>query len=206
MKLFAIFLLLVVFTGCIQMNKTNENKTNYSQNNSEVATFAGGCFWCMEGAFESINGVYEVVSGYTGGTKENVTYAQVSTGTTGHFEAVQIIYDPTKVSYDHLLSFFWRQIDPTDGGGQFVDRGPQYKTAIFYHNEKQKQLAEKSKQNLSESGKFNKSIATEILPFKKFYKAEEYHQDYYKKRILEYKAYEQGSGRKDYLSKTWESK
>ncbi len=168
-----------------------------------VATFAGGCFWCTEADFEKLGGVVKVESGYTGGQKENPTYEQVSSGTTGHVEAVQVFFDPQKVSYDDLLNYFWRHIDPTDGGGQFVDRGAQYRSAIFYHNQEQKQLAEKSKDALEKSGKFGKPIATEILMFTRFYLAEDYHQDYYKKNPLRYRYYRFGSGRDPFLEKAW---
>lgn len=167
----------------------------------EQATFAGGCFWCMEGPFEAKEGVLEVLAGYTGGQKENPTYEEVCTGTTGHFEAIQVTYDPSQVSYEQLLEIFWLQIDPTDPGGQFVDQGPQYRTAIFYHNEDQKRTASASKEKLSHSGRYDKPIVTEILPFKKFYPAEDYHQDYYKKSPLRYKSYRSQSGRDAYLKK-----
>jgi peptide methionine sulfoxide reductase msrA/msrB len=169
----------------------------------QVATFAGGCFWCTEADFEKLPGVVKVISGYTGGQKKNPTYEEVSAGTTGHVEAVQVYYDPARVSYEALLDYFWRHIDPTDDGGQFVDRGSQYRSAIFYHNEAQKRLAEKSKEALSRSGKFAKPIVTEIRPFTVFYKAEEYHQDYYKKNPLRYKFYRYGSGRDQFLEKIW---
>jgi peptide methionine sulfoxide reductase msrA/msrB len=169
----------------------------------QVATFAGGCFWCAEADFEKLPGVVKVISGYTGGQKKNPTYEEVSAGTTGHVEAVQVYYDPARVSYEALLDYFWRHIDPTDDGGQFVDRGSQYRSAIFYHNEAQKRLAEKSKEALSRSGKFAKPIVTEIRPFTVFYKAEEYHQDYYKKNPLRYKFYRYGSGRDQFLEKIW---
>ncbi|MFH1775515.1 MAG: peptide-methionine (S)-S-oxide reductase MsrA [Chloroflexota bacterium] len=165
----------------------------------EYATFAGGCFWCLEPPFEAIDGVYEVIAGYTGGKTEDPTYAEVSSGTTGHFEAVQISYNPEKVSYEKLLEVYWRQIDPTDAGGQFVDRGPQYRSAIFYHDQGQNELAEKSKQELEGSGKYDKPIVTQILPFAKFYAAEDYHQDYYKKSSGRYEFYKQNSGRDAYL-------
>jgi peptide methionine sulfoxide reductase msrA/msrB len=169
----------------------------------QKATFAGGCFWCTEADFEKLPGVVKVVSGYTGGNKENPTYAEVSSGTTGHVEAVQVYYDPSKITYEELLDYFWKHVDPTDAGGQFVDRGGQYQSAIFYHDEEQKQLAEKSKEGLSKSGKFNKPIVTEILKFTKFYEAEDYHQDYYKTHSLKYKFYRYGSGRDQFLEKTW---
>lgn len=172
----------------------------------EKATFAGGCFWCMEHPFEELEGVTEVISGYTGGNKVNPTYEEVSAGVTLHFEAVQITYDPSKISYSDLLEVFWRQIDPTDLGGQFVDRGLQYRTAIFYHNEEQKQLAEESKDQLGKSGRFNGEIVTEIIEATPFYKAEEYHQDFYKKSPREYKAYRIGSGRDQFLERVWGKK
>ena len=169
----------------------------------EKATFAGGCFWCMEPPFEKLDGVKEVVSGYTGGQKVNPTYEEVSAGGTGHVEAVEIVYDPAKVTYEKLLDVFWRQINPTDGGGQFVDRGPSYLSAIFYHNEEQKKLAEESKKKLEKSGRFDKPIVTEIRPVGPFYRAEGYHQDYYKKNPIRYKFYRYNSGRDQYLEKVW---
>lgn len=171
-----------------------------------TATFAGGCFWCMEKPFEDTVGVVKVLSGYTGGRVENPSYEDVSTGRTGHVEAVQITYDPAKVAYSELLDVYWRQIDPTDSGGQFTDRGSQYKTVIFYHEEEQKALAEKSKKNLDKSGIFKKPIVTSIEKASKFYKAEDYHQDYYKTCSVKYAAYSQGSGRSGYLKSIWEGK
>jgi len=171
----------------------------------EKATFAGGCFWCIEEAFEKIDGVIEAVSGYTGGHVENPTYRDVSSGYTGHFEAVEVTFDPLKVSYEDLLNVFWQNIDPTDDGGQFVDRGSQYHTAIFYHNETQKRLAEESRNRLINSGRFDKPIVTQILKAKKFYKAEDYHQDYYKKDKFNYKMYKLNSGRMAYKNKVWKN-
>ncbi len=170
------------------------------------ATFAGGCFWCMEHPFEKLEGVISVISGYTGGHKTNPTYEEVTAGETGHIEAVQITYDPSKTTYLMLLETFWRQIDPTDPDGQFVDRGTQYKTAIFYHNEEQKSLAEKSKEELNKSEIFNKPIVTEIIEARQFYKAEDYHQDYYKKNPIRYNFYRLGSGRDQYLKSIWGNK
>ncbi len=170
---------------------------------TKKATFAGGCFWCVEADFEKLPGVVKVISGYTGGNRENPTYEEVSSGTTGHVEAVQVYYDPNKVTYEELLDFFWRHIDPTDSGGQFVDRGPQYRSIIFYHDEEQRKLAEKSKEALDKSGRFKKPVVTEIIKFTKFYEAEEYHQDYYKKHSLKYAYYRHGSGRDQFLSKVW---
>lgn len=170
---------------------------------TSLATFAGGCFWCTESDFEKLPGVIKVTSGYSGGDEKNPSYEEVSSGTTGHLESVQIEFDPAKISYDQLLDWFWRHIDPTDAGGQFVDRGPQYRSAIFYHNEEQRKLAEASKRRLAESGAFKKPIATEILPFKAFYPAEGYHQDYYKTHSLRYKFYRHSSGRDQFLDKVW---
>jgi peptide methionine sulfoxide reductase msrA/msrB len=169
----------------------------------EKATFAGGCFWCMEPPFEKLDGVKEVVSGYTGGHKVNPTYGEVSSQGTGHLESVEITYDPSKVSYEKLLDVFWHQINPTDDGGQFVDRGSSYKSAVFYHNEEQKRLAEESKKRLEQSGRFDKPIVTEIRPAGPFYRAEKYHQDYYKKNPIRYKFYRWNSGRDQYLEKVW---
>ena len=168
-----------------------------------VATFAGGCFWCMEGRFEAIPGVTDVISGYTGGSVENPTYEQVSTGTTGHAEAVLVRFDPERVSYEELLDAFWREIDPTDAGGQFADRGSQYRTAVFYHGEEQRRLAEESKARAGSSGRFAAPIVTEIVPAGPFWEAEEYHQDYYRKQSRQYESYRQGSGRETYLESTW---
>ncbi len=170
------------------------------------ATFAGGCFWCMEPPFENSKGIIEVIPGYTGGQKENPTYEEVSSGTTGHVEAVQIIYDPKKISYKELLDIFWQQIDATDAGGQFVDRGAQYKTAIFYHDEEQKKMAEESKKDLEKSGRYEKPIITEIMKFTRFYRAEDYHQDYYQKEPVRYKTYKLFSGREQFLDKIWKSR
>jgi peptide methionine sulfoxide reductase msrA/msrB len=169
----------------------------------EVATLAGGCFWCMESPFEKIDGVRAVVSGYTGGAKERPTYEEVSAGTTGHLEAVEVTFDPAKVSYARLLDVFWRQIDPTDAAGQFVDRGSQYRAAIYYHSEEQRKAAEASKAKLAASRRFTKPLATEILPAGKFWPAEDYHQDYYKKNPIRYKYYRWGSGRDEFLDKAW---
>ncbi|MBN1897310.1 MAG: peptide-methionine (R)-S-oxide reductase MsrB [Spirochaetes bacterium] len=168
----------------------------------EKATFAGGCFWCVESDFEKIKGVAKVTSGYTGGMEKNPTYDSVSSGKTGHLEAVQVIFDPSIISYKELLSHFWKMIDPTDSGGQFVDRGERYKTAIFYHNEKQKEQARSSKKELERSGLFKSKIATKIIKAGEFYKAEEYHQNYYKKCPLKYNIYRINSGRDEFLEKS----
>jgi methionine-S-sulfoxide reductase len=167
------------------------------------ATFAGGCFWCMEPPFDKLDGVVATISGYSGGHKENPTYQEVCSGTTGHTEALQVTYDPDKVSYTELLHVFWRNINPADGDGQFVDRGSQYRPAIFYHDKEQKILAEKSRTELAASGRFTSPITTEIVPVEKFYAAEEYHQDYYQKCPMRYKSYRYSSGRDQFLNKVW---
>ncbi|USG63418.1 peptide-methionine (S)-S-oxide reductase MsrA [Brevibacillus ruminantium] len=169
----------------------------------EKATFAGGCFWCMVKPFDDLPGIHQVVSGYTGGVTENPTYEEVCSDETGHREAVQITFDPQIFPYEKLLSLFWMNIDPTDAGGQFHDRGEHYKTAIYYHTEEQRRLAEKSKQELEESGRFQEPIVTEILPAKPFYPAEEGHQAYYKKNPFHYNRYYEGSGRKQFTEEAW---
>ncbi|MDR3628989.1 MAG: peptide-methionine (S)-S-oxide reductase MsrA [Desulfocapsaceae bacterium] len=169
----------------------------------ETAVFAGGCFWCMESDFEKVDGVVQVISGYTGGHVANPTYEQVSGGGTGHVEAVKVIYDPGKISYQGLLDVFWRHVDPTDAGGQFVDRGGQYRSVIFYADERQHQLAEDSKKWLAASGIFSLPVVTEILPLGDFYPAEEYHQRYSQKNPIRYHWYRSGSGRDAFLEKTW---
>jgi methionine-S-sulfoxide reductase len=169
----------------------------------ELATFAGGCFWCMVKPFDQWPGVIRVVSGYTGGDLPNPTYQQVCSDTTGHYEAVQITFDPDRISYQEILTVFWQSIDPTDAGGQFADRGSSYKTAIFYHNEEQKAQAEQSKKELQENGPFSSPIVTPILPAKPFYEAEDYHQDYYKKNPQHYQRYSIGSGRAGFLERNW---
>jgi peptide methionine sulfoxide reductase msrA/msrB len=169
----------------------------------EKATFAGGCFWCMVPPFEKLDGVIKVVSGYTGGHKENPAYEEVSSGTTGHVESIQITFDPAKISYEKLLDVFWHQIDPTDAGGQFVDRGQQYRSVIFYHDAKQKAQAVKSRDELQRNGPFKKPIVTEIIPAIRFYPAEDYHQDYHKKNPVRYKFYRYNSGRDQFLKSSW---
>lgn len=169
----------------------------------ELATFAGGCFWCMVSPFEQLPGIHGIVSGYTGGHTENPTYEQVCYEDTGHYEAVQITFDPVIFPYRKLLELFWQQIDPTDAGGQFHDRGDSYRTAIFYHNESQHQEAEQSKMTLEHSGRFDQPIVTEILPAAVFYPAEDYHQDYHSKKPVHYKRYRKGSGREDFIEHYW---
>ena len=172
----------------------------------QKATFAGGCFWCMEPPFEKKSGVISVVSGYMGGSTKNPTYKQISAGDTGHAEVVQVEYNPEKISFQELLEIFWRNIDPTDSGGQFVDRGSQYRSAIFFHNDEQKTLAESSKKKLQKEGPFKKEIVTEVSPASTFYKAEDYHQDYYKTNPVRYKFYRYRSGRDQFLKKFWNKK
>ncbi|MDA2920434.1 peptide-methionine (S)-S-oxide reductase MsrA [Desulfobacterota bacterium AH_259_B03_O07] len=169
----------------------------------EKATFAGGCFWCMQPPFDKLDGVLLTTVGYTGGPEENPTYKQVSYGKTGHAEAIQILYDPSKISYAQLLDVFWRNIDPTTRNRQFSDVGSQYRTAIFHHSDEEKQLAKHSKEELQKSGRFDKEIVTEITPASTFYRAEEYHQKYYKKNPIRYKAYRIGSGRDRFIMKVW---
>jgi len=205
MKKYLILSLLALFIlGCdTGRSDQREVKKNMAETKAttETATFAGGCFWCVEADFEKVPGVLKVVSGYTGGSDENPTYE--SHAKKGFLEAVQIHYDPAKVTYAQLLDVLWRHIDPTDAGGQFVDRGPSYRSAIFYHDENQRRIAEKSKEELEKSGRFAKPIATEIVKFARFYEAEEYHQDYYMKNALRYGLYRSGSGRDQFLEKAW---
>jgi peptide methionine sulfoxide reductase msrA/msrB len=167
----------------------------------EKATFAGGCFWCMVKPFQELNGVIQVVSGYTGGHKENPGYEEVLVGNTGHYEAVEITFDPQKIDYRNLLDIYWMQIDPTDPGGQFHDRGASYQTAIFYHNDEQRRQAESAKAELEQSGLFERPIVTKILPAAIFYPAEEYHQDFYQKNPEHYESYANGSGRTTFIER-----
>lgn len=177
--------------------KTQDNKKY------ELATFAGGCFWCMVKPFHKYDGVVEVVSGYTGGHVPNPSYEQVCSETTGHYEAVQVTFDPQVISYQQLLGIFWQAFDPTDAGGQFGDRGSSYESAIFFHSEEQRQQAEASKAELQQNGPFRQPIVTPILPAQPFYRAEEYHQDYYKKNPTHYNRYFVGSGRAGFLEHVW---
>jgi peptide-methionine (S)-S-oxide reductase len=190
----------MLFMGLLASAQATKDHT--SSDRLAKATFAGGCFWCMEPPFDKLDGVISTTSGYTGGHKENPTYEEVSSGTTGHAEAIQIAYDPEKIRYGELLQIFWRNIDPTDGGGQFCDRGTQYRTAIFYHDEEQRRLAQQSRQAVIDSKGF-KEIATEITAASTFYPAEEYHQDYYKKNPVRYKFYRYSCGRDKRLKELW---
>jgi len=200
--IFAVFTLLMILAVTAEVN-ANEGKKDPVNSNYEKATFAGGCFWCMEPPFDKLDGVISTTSGYTGGPEENPTYKQVSAGRTGHAEAVQILYDPGKVSYGKLLDVFWRQINPTTPDRQFVDVGSQYRAAIFYHDDEQRGLAEGSRKVMAESGRFEGPIVIEIVPAGSFWPAENYHQDYYQKNPLRYKFYRFGSGRDQYLEKIW---
>ena len=168
-----------------------------------TATFAGGCFWCMEPPFDKLDGVVSTTSGYTGGHLDNPSYEQVSSGGTGHTEAVEVVYDPAKVSYEKLLEVFWVNIDPTDGKGQFCDRGSQYRSGIFYNSEEQQKLAEASKKKIDASGRLPKTVVTEVTEATTFYRAEEYHQDYYQRHAFRYKLYRRGCGRDRVLEKLW---
>jgi peptide methionine sulfoxide reductase msrA/msrB len=185
------------------MNGKMEKQMSDNPQKTKTAVFAGGCFWCTESDFEKVDGVIEAISGYTGGHVANPTYKQVSKGVTGHVEAVKVVYDPAKLTYEKLLEVFWRHVDPTDPDGQFVDRGPQYRSVIFYANEQEHRLAEASKETLAASGRFDKPIATDILPLSTFYPAEDYHQDYYKRNPIRYRWYRHGSGRDQFLEKAW---
>ena len=169
----------------------------------EKATFAGGCFWCMQPPFDKTKGVVHTVVGYTGGKEKDPTYEQVSAGKTGHRESIEVTYDPSKVTYEQLLDVFWHSIDPTQDNGQFADIGKQYRTAIFYYSDEQKRLAEQSKEKLAKSGKFAKPIATEILPASQFWPTEDFHQKFYLKYPDEYKRYAVSSGRYPFLERTW---
>ncbi len=192
---------------------TSSDETSYKVSTSakksvdltglSVATFAGGCFWCVEAAFEEVPGVREAISGYSGGEKANPTYKEVSGGLTTHTEAVQVYYDPTMITYEGLLQVLWRTADPTDSEGQFSDRGSQYRPAIFYHNEEEKRIALAAREELDKSGRYDNPVTIEIVPFKAFYEAEDYHQDYYTKNPVRYTLYTIGSGRAGFQEETW---
>ena len=209
MKFLKIALLLVLIS-CTATIETAEKEVIMTTENEETtdtgnqkAYFAGGCFWCMEPPFEALEGVLGATSGYMGGTMENPTYEDVVTGETGHAEVVEILYDPNIVTYEELLEVFWRNIDPTALNYQFADVGSQYRTEIFTVGENQMQAAETSKKELGDSGKFDKPIVTAISTAPKFYIAEEYHQDFYKKQAMRYEMYAKASGRKGYIEDTW---
>ena len=199
-------ILLILLSAC---NLYSEDSENYSEQTSvdlkdkSRATFAGGCFWCIEAPFDKTPGVISAISGYSGGDESNPTYKQVSSGQTHHIESVLVTFDSTVISYTELLNIYWQQFDPTDPSGSFVDRGHQYSSAIFYYNEDQKAKSLASRTYLDESGRFSKPIVTQIRPIKTFYPAEEYHQNYYMKNSTHYKSYRSGSGRDEYILKTW---
>ena len=197
--------LLLLFVIAIIAVKIKKRKEVGIMNQSEIKTavFAGGCFWCMVSPFDVLDGIKEVKSGYMGGHLDNPKYEDVKTQTSGHYEVVRILYDPSVISYEKLLDAFWRQIDPTDDEGQFQDRGPSYRTAIFYTTEEQRLAAEKSKKELDESGRFPDPVITPILPAATFYDAEDYHQDFYKKSPKEYKLDRTKSGRDEFIKKYW---
>jgi peptide-methionine (S)-S-oxide reductase len=194
-----------LITSTLRVSTPAEAEVGRSHESREVATFAGGCFWCMQPPFDEIDGVVATTPGYTGGHQKDPTYEQVSAGVTGHAEAVQVLYDPEKVSYARLLEVFWHNIDPTVKDRQFCDVGSQYRTAIFYHNEEQKRLAEESKAALERSKPFNGPIVTMTVPASAFYEAETYHHDYYKKNPLRYKFYRSTCGRDQRLKELWRS-
>lgn len=190
------------FVICTLIVMSHESSA-HDRSQHAKATFAGGCFWCMEEAFENVEGVVSVVSGYAGGQVENPTYEEVSAGGTGHTESIEVTYDPSKVTYEDLLDVFWRNVDPTTPNAQFCDHGSQYRTAIFYHNETQKQLIDESRERLDASKTFPESIVTEVLPASAFYIAEDYHQDFYTKNPIRYKYYKWNCGRTRRLEQLW---
>jgi len=208
MKFFVILnLCFYLLSSCQQQDQNEINRMdqlNVSHNGqTETATFAGGCFWCMEAPFEKVDGVISVVSGFSGGEEVNPTYNEVSAGKTGHRESVQIVFDPEIVSFSELVDLYWKQFDPTDDGGSFYDRGHQYTSAIFYHDQEQKKVAENSKAWLDNSGIFDQPIVTDIVQYEAFYPAEEYHQDFYKNHTKRYKEYREASGRDEFIQKFW---
>ena len=199
-----ILLSLITLTQAYIVYADNESKgSNIDNKEIEKAVFAGGCFWCMQNPYDELKGVVSTAVGYTGGNKDNPTYEEVCAGNTGHAEAIEVLYDPSQISYTELLNVFWRNIDPTTLNRQFADAGTQYRTAIFYLSEKQKESAESSKEEMEESGIYDDPIVTEITPASTFYNAEEYHQKYYEKCPLKYKIYKSGSGREQYLEDMW---
>jgi peptide-methionine (S)-S-oxide reductase len=198
----------VAFAGCVEpyagaKDETTKTDEAMSNENYKKATFAGGCFWCMEPPFDSVDGVISTTSGYIGGHKDDPTYEEVSAGGTGHTEAVEIVFDPEKVSYAELLDVFWKNIDPTTANRQFCDVGSQYRTGVFYHDEEQQKLAERSRARIDQSGTLAAPIVTEIVEAGPFYPAEDYHQDYYKKNPIRYKFYRHGCGRDERLEQLW---
>src|SRR2546427_3648615 len=201
MKRLLVFVLL--FSAAVALFVDPIHGQNSSSPPTRTAVFAGGCFWCIQPAFDKAKGVIKTVVGYCGGTEPNPTYKLVTSEKTNYRESIEVTYDPAKISYDQLLDIYWRQIDPTQAGGQFTDIGPSYRAAIFYGNAEEKKLAEASKEKLARSGKFKKPIVTEILPAMRFYPAEDYHQKYYRENPEHFEAFEHGSGRRSFQKKTW---
>ena len=200
-----ILLLIMTQLAFVLSGVTRSHGQDSSPAEIRRAVFAGGCFWCIQPAFDKAKGIIKTVVGYSGGTEPNPTYALVTSEKTRHRESIEITYDPAKISYDQLLDIYWRQIDPTQADGQFTDIGPSYRAAIFYGNDDEKKIADASKERLAHSGKFNKQIVTEILPAMKFYPAEAYHQKYYQENPEHFEAFEHGSGRVSFQKKTWNS-
>jgi peptide methionine sulfoxide reductase msrA/msrB len=198
-----IFLLVLGYGAIAASTITASLGQNPSSSETRTAVFAGGCFWCIQPAFDKAKGVIKTVVGYCGGTEQNPTYELVSSEKTAYRESIQITYDPTKISYDQLLDIYWRQIDPTQADGQFTDIGPSYRAAIFYGNDEEKKIAEASREKLARSRKFSKPIVTDILPAMKFYPAEAYHQKYYQQNPEHFEVFEEGSGRVSFKKKTW---
>lgn len=199
------FFLVLVLGGWGLLNVGSPSMSEVPKGNSATATFAGGCFWCMEGPFDELDGVLSTTSGYTGGYTANPTYERVSAGGTGHAEAVEVAYDPQRISYQELLTVYWRNIDPTTPNAQFCDHGDQYRPAIFYHSEAQRRLAEASKEEVERTKTFSASVVTEITQATEFYPAEEYHQDFYRKNPIRYKFYRLTCGRDARLTELWGS-
>lgn len=210
MKKFSVILVLVMVAASVWAIRAEDNNSSarpqdkaYEKGNYEIATFAGGCFWSIQKSFDKVDGVVKTTVGFTGGTKKNPTYEEVCYTDTGHAESIEIVFDPSRVTYDKLLDVYWMNIDPTDKGGQFVDRGDQYRPVIFYHNEAQKKAAEASKKKLEESGRFDKPIVVEIIQAVEFYPAEEYHQEFYRKNPIRYQSYRFASGRDGFIEDHW---
>jgi len=193
----------VLFSAAVALFVDSIHGQASSSPATKTAVFAGGCFWCIQPAFDKAKGVIKTVVGYSGGKEPNPTYELVSSEKTGYRESIEITYDPTKIAYDQLLDIYWRQIDPTQADGQFTDIGPSYRAAIFYGNAEERKIAEASKEKLARSGKFSKPIVTEIVPAMKFYPAEAYHQKYYQQNPEHFEAFEKGSGRVSFEKKTW---
>ncbi|RLC22386.1 MAG: methionine sulfoxide reductase [Deltaproteobacteria bacterium] len=197
---------ILIYTTIGFTNKTGGSGVENKDKKTELATLAGGCFWCVESAFEGRDGVLDVISGYTGGHTDQPTYQQVTSGSTGHFEAIQLTFDPDIITFQELLKIFFQQIDPTDSDGSFVDRGSQYSSAIFFHNDTQKKESVKTIERINTSKIFNAPVATQVLEYKGFFEAEAYHQDYHKKNPIRYKFYRAGSGRDNFIKKNWKNR